>query len=527
MNFVIASRLARLALCCVAPAALLASCGGGDPPDQTQEAQAPRQQALSVGHGRESADERDTDDDPRRPARQESVGASGVGDPYFPLAGNDGYDVQHYRIALTYDAPTHGIATATTEITAVATQALSRFNLDLSGLVVDEVRVEGRKAAWSRSESELTISPARPLKKGQRFTATVRYHGTPVPVVQPYRNNESAVGWLRSPDGAVVMSEATGAQSWFPANDHPSDKATFTFEITVPDHLSVVANGEPDGRVRRAAGMRTETWRMRTPMATYLAMLAIGQYEMIRSTGPNGLPLISAVPTGKTEAWKAATERYGEILAWTQEVFGPYPFASAGGVVSTAGIPNLETQSRPIYGPDLLSPDIDAVRIILHETAHQWFGDSITPRTWRDTWLNEGFATFAEKLWAEREGSFRHRVADLACIDPSFWIGKVADPGPGRMLDLQLVYERASWVLVALRERIGDLTFATLLHRCTAQYGGRNASTADFVELAQEVSGLDLHTFSLQWLYSEAPPVEVPACTDNPPAANAADAATS
>jgi aminopeptidase N len=427
-------------------------------------------------------------------------GAAGVGDGYFPLAGNGGYDVRHYSLDIRYQPATRAFA-GVTLIHARATTALSRFNLDLRGFTVRSVTVDGRRAGVRRAGQELTVTPRRALGKGQRFTVRIRYDGT---TGRPTDNTGVLYGWVSTPDGAFVANEPEGASTWYPVNDHPLDKASYDFRITVPAGTTAVANGELVDR-RTGGGWTTWSWRATDPMASYLSTAAIGDYDLRRSIGPGGLPIIDAIDRDLGPEADDGLARTAEMIGFFGGLFGRYPFTSYGAIVDDdddAGYA-LETQTRPIYsGPPGEST-------VAHELAHQWFGNSVSPARWREIWLNEGFATYAEWLWEEHTGgrSAAAQFAELYAQPPSagFWNPPPGDPGP---LDLFAgsVYVRGAMTLHALRERIGDHAFFTLLRRWHAAYRDGTADTADFVALARRVSGRDLRRFFQSWLYEPGKP---------------------
>ena len=433
-------------------------------------------------------------------------GASGVGDPYFPLEGNGGYSVGHYNLDLSYDPSAHQL-TGAARITARATQNLSRFDLDLSGMTVRRVRVNEVPATFARVGQELQITPRSGLRRGAAFDVVVSYDGSPQTITGSPIVFGADYGWQYTPDGAFVGDEPNAASTWFPSNDHPSDKATFTFNITVPSDHQVVANGDlVSARTKQAR--TTYVWDETSPMATYLATVDIGKWKFRDGTTPGGIPETMAVdPALEAQAQTGRVfERSGDVTDfWTRE-FGPYPFTSTGAIVDN--VPNvgfsLETQTRPLYG---FSPDPGTIS---HELAHQWFGDSVSVRSWRDIWLNEGFATFAAWLWSEHTGGASTYASALSTYQripatSSFWNQSIADPQRDTMFS-GAVYNRGGMTLAALRHRIGDYDFFTLLHKWTAQHRYGNADTQQFVDLAEQVSGQNLHTFFDVWLWQKTKP---------------------
>jgi peptidase M1-like protein/immune inhibitor InhA-like protein len=637
-------------------------------------------------------------------------GAPGIGDPYYPLDGNGGYDVRDYLLDLRYTPPTD-VLEGTATIKAAATQNLSSFNLDLDGLTVRSVSVNGRRATWSHDGGELTITPHRGIDKFSRFTTIVRYGGVP-----------SAEGFGHTDDGAMVLGQPHAATSWFPVNDHPTDKATYTIRLAVPAGLEAVSNGVLLSHPTRH-GWTTWTWRMRDPMASYLAMASIGEFDLreYRSDGmrfwdavdpdlyegldvaprtgerfalsqtasetykrlartitvpaggadlsfwinrdteqdwdyvfveahtvgaddwttlpdrnghtadgvgescPTGWhdlhPFLahyqtpesdgSCTPSGTTGSWSAATgtsggyeqwsvdlsdyagtdvevaisyvsdwstqgpglfvddievstgagttsfeedgdpldgwtmpgppagsaanrndwiagtvdqlppppgavidasfARQAEILAFLSSRFGRYPFSVSGGVVDDIAIGfALETQSRPVYSSGFFSDQAQGDSVVVHELAHQWFGDNVSLGRWRHIWLNEGFASYAEWLWAEEDGiatvqeSFDATYNFFPADDP-FWDVIVDDPGPDAQFD-SAVYNRGAMTVHQLRLEIGDDAFFRILREWNVRFADSDATTEQFIEFAERVSGRDLDELFTAWLYTPGRP---------------------
>jgi hypothetical protein len=645
-------------------------------------------------------------------------GAAGAGDPYFPTDGNGGYDTKHYLLDLKYTPATDvldGVAT----IDAVATQNLSRFNLDLQGLTVHSIEVDGRRASWRRDGTELIVTPRDGIRDRDKFTVEVKYRGVPETL-------EDGSGFIHTDDGSLVIGEPHVAATWFPANDHPSDKASYTFRVAVPAGLEVVANGELKGRSTKN-GWTTWLWDAKEPMASYLATASVGEWELrsYRHRGlkiwdafdpdlwdPTGSPrtgsqlAISQVgqpsfkrlmrtiavpttgadlsfwikrdtefnwdfvfveahaagspnwttlpdlnghtsqytgfvcpywfglhpflehyqtdngdgtcsPTGTTgqwwavsgdsggayEQWKvdlgayagsnaevsityasddlvqlsgafvddivvstgvgstsfendgntfdgwavpgapagsapnpndwiAGTEadtpppvgtvvdasfaRQGEILDFEASIFGDYPFSAAGGTVddlSSIGFA-LENQTRPIYAKAFFTDTFSGDSVLVHELAHQWFGDSLTVKTWRNIWLNEGFATYAEWLWSEHDGLattqeiFDNFYFGIPPDDP-FWQVIIGDPGPDLLFDIS-VYWRGGMTLHQLRLAVGDRDFFKIIRKWAQSREGDNVTTKEFIRLAEQISHEDLDELFDVWLFTPGRP-ELPA----------------
>jgi hypothetical protein len=653
-------------------------------------------------------------------APQFGPGAPGIGDPYFPRDGNGGYNVRHYLLDVTYNPATdvlRGVAT----IRVRATQDLSRFNLDFDGLRVQSITVDGRPATWTRSGGELRVTPARGIFDAQFFTVVVRYRGVPATIGGQFGTE----GFIHTDDGAVVIGEPHVAATWFPVNDHPSDKATYRFKITVPRGLEAVANGALHSR-RTAGGWTTWTWQARSPMASYLATTAIGQFDLraysktiagnrtirywdaidpdlldpvavprtgthfaysqqsepsykrlartisvpaggarlsfwvdrdteanwdylfveARTVGRNDWTTLrdlnghtsqdtgfvcpfwlelhpflahyqtdngdgTCSPQGTTGRWWAVSgsnkgwerwrvdlapyagrdvqvsityasddlvqahgvfiddivvstgqgstsfendgnvfdgwtvpgapegsapnpndwivgtvadtprplgevagdslARQNEVLNFLSSRFGPYPFAVAGGIVDDEDRIGfaLETQTRPIYSKYFFYDPLNGDSVVVHELAHQWYGDSLTVARWQHIWLNEGFATYAEWLWAEREklATAQEIFDDLYSIpaDDSFWSLTIGDPGPDHLFDFP-IYGRGALTLHALRREVGDADFFTILRQWSASQANGYVTTPEFIRLAESVSGENLDALFDAWLFTPSKP---------------------
>ena len=428
-------------------------------------------------------------------------GAADVGDPYVPGLGNGGYDVASYTLRLRYD-PAEGRLSGTAVVVATATQNLSRFNLDLIGLRVTAVTVDGRPARYRRDQGELIITPTRGLPVGHQFTVEIAYGGVPRPITDPRLGTN---GFLTTTDGAIALGQPVSASTWFPVNDHPSDKATYDIEISVPDGLVALSNGVPRG-TRRADGWTTWRWSVRSPMASYLATVVIGDYR-VRMDSHNGKPMVTAVasslPHGPADA---ALARTGEIADFLERHFGPYPFEAYGGIVIDDERIRyaLETQTRPVYSAVFFA-DEPATWVVAHELAHQWFGDSVSVHRWRDIWLNEGLATYAEWLWEEHDGGRSVREIVAAEYARTDWSQPAWDPGPDRLFT-RAVYQRGALAVHAVRTTIGDDAFFQLLRAWAETKRDGNATTAEFLALAQRISGRDVTGVVEAWLAGRTAP---------------------
>jgi aminopeptidase N len=424
-----------------------------------------------------------------------SPGAATSGDSLFPADGNGGYDVEHYAITIAYTPKTKALI-GTNTITATATQALSRFDLDLHALTVRSVTVDGTRATFGRLADKLVITPVRPVALNATFTTVIRYAGVPKPYDDPILGFE---GFIPETNGALAQGEPQVAAGWFPVNDRPTDKASYDISITTARDLAAISNGVLASK-RTTGADTTWHWVESAPMASYLALVAIGHYRITTSTH-DALPVVLAVASALPRTVDASLAKTPQILDFLVTQFGPYPFDAVGGVVHNDTRLNfaLENQTRPTYAPEFFSPITDPSGTIAHELTHQWFGDSVSIGDWSDVWLNEGFATYAEWLWSEHEGrdtpkQFFDRLYNgaLPLVAPTTATTESLF-GPAS-------YQRGAATLEALRIAVGDATFWKIVRGWAHTYAGSNATTAQFIRYADQVSGKSLDTFLQTWL---------------------------
>ncbi|GAA2691844.1 hypothetical protein Apa02nite_033880 [Actinoplanes palleronii] len=345
-----------------------------------------------------------------------------------------------------------------------------------------------------------------------RFTIVVQYSGVP--------SSKVAAGftaWTRTPDGALAIGEPQIAWWWYPSNDHPSDKATFDVSVSVPDGVEAISNGvQPRPPVRETLGYTRWSWRSLKPQATYLTFLTVGQYDVTTDTTADGSTVYNAYSQLLTpdfrDAAKASVERTAEITDWESTVFGPFPFEARGGVVTPPGTLGfaLENQTRPNYSSAFFRRGSNT-SVVVHENAHQWFGDSVSVRNWQNIWLNEGFASYAEWLWSEKndEGTAQEIFDYLYATypdDAAIWTTAPADPGTAELFG-DAVYDRGAMTLHQLRLAVGDDDFFTILRTWTAEHKYGNATTEEFTALAEKISGQDLDALFQAWLYTPSKPV--------------------
>jgi aminopeptidase N len=416
-------------------------------------------------------------------------------DAYLPTHGNPGYRVTHYHLTLDY-RPGSGRLGGRAQIYAIAGTDLTEFSLDLAGLRTNRVLVDGQPAArYTHGSGKLRIRPASPIPAGRSFDVDVRYTGTPKPIRTPYWGE---LGWERLDDGVLVASQPIGAPSWFPCNDHPSDKASYLISVTTPSPYTVVASGE---LVSRHVGAGSTTWVYHQPAPTpsYLVTVQIGQYERFDLADGQR----AAVPGPLAIRFRHDFGRQPAMLAEFADLFGPYPFGEYGVVVTGDDLEvPVEAQGMSIFGANHVDGRRSFEHLVAHELAHQWFGNSLTVADWRHIWLNEGFANYAEWLWSERSGgesAAAHAARSHATLKTLPQDLVLADPGVRWMFD-DRVYQRGALALHALRTAMGDAKFFELLRTWTSTHRHGTVTTEAFTELAQRLTHVPLDPLFTAWL---------------------------
>lgn len=421
-------------------------------------------------------------------------------DPYLPQNGNRGYRVSRYELELSYRPASNRLAGRAVVI-AVTTAARTWFTLDLSqALTVSKVLVNGSKVAkFAHQQGKLAITPQQKIPAGGVLEITVGYAGTPKPVRGPW----GEVGWEELTEGALVASQPNGAASWFPCDDHPSSKASYRISITTDSPFHALANGTLISKQAKAS-QTTWVYEMAEPMATYLATIQIGNYRKYRVGTPGEpVPMQAVVPPRLRANFEHDFARQPEMMALFTERFGPYPFENYSVVVTEdeLDIP-IEAQGISIFGANHCDGRRGSERLVAHELAHQWFGNSLTLKRWSDIWLHEGFACYAEWIWSEAAGGpsadqlARAARANLARQPQDIVVG---DPGPKDMFD-DRVYKRGALTLHALRLELRDHLFFELIREWTARYRHATVTTEEFVDLAGHYSVAPLRSLFALWL---------------------------
>ncbi|MCA1218214.1 M1 family metallopeptidase [Streptomyces sp. 8L] len=437
-------------------------------------------------------------------------GAPGVGDPLFPTLGNGGYQVDHYDLTFDFTPVTYDL-TGTIRISAHATQDLSSFNLDTDGHTIDAVTVNGRRAAWALSEGqsgqELTVTPAAPLHNGAGFTTQIRYHGNG----KAPRSGLS--GWVFGADGGFACAaQSSRADTFFPCNDTPSDKATWTFHISAPEGYVATANGRLTHKTRRADDRTVWHFALAERMATELCGIAVVRGTYLYGASHRGLPLRHVVPLGEEDAYAPVVARTADHLAWLEAKFGPYPFSLYGLHIYGGYTDALENQTLTLMGTNWFKPDAQGhpawENTMVHELTHQWWGDSVTPKDWQQAWLNEGPATYYAALYGEEHG-----WSSMAATMEKTYRGldavraKDGPPGLPNALGGTNIYDGGALVLYALRLRVGGPAFDRIMLNWPRLHRDSNVTSEDFIRHAV-ATGRDasLDPFLRAWLFAPANP---------------------
>ncbi len=434
----------------------------------------------------------------------------GLGDELFPELGAPGIDVIAYDVRLDVDVAA-GAFDATIGIAAEVDPTVDQLVLDASGFAVDRVLVDGSDATFDQPGDELVID--LPAERERRVDAEISYRAMPD---DTYSVARLPAGWFQGDDGSYVLNEPDGARRWLPSNDHPSDKANWRFEITVPDGLVASANGE---LVQRGGADQPWIWQMSEPMSTYLVQLVIGDYEIVESpplesVDGDTIPMTNLAPSSLADDLDLFLDETTQQFAFFEERFGPYPLDRYGlaFVDSTPGLA-METQGRSMFDlSDFRDGRLDYLsRLLLaHELAHQWFGNAVSPGTWSDIWLNESFATYSQWLWLDEVGlDTLDRQAGDALAGRQNGSISTGDPIVQSMFGFES-YDGGATIVHALRLTLGDDTFFEVLQRWVAEHNGTAQTTATFVALAEEVAGTDLTEFFDDWLYATDLPDDYP-----------------
>ncbi|WP_328393878.1 M1 family metallopeptidase [Streptomyces sp. NBC_00390] len=439
-------------------------------------------------------------------------------DPYFPANGDSRYRVHRYELTLDYRPGPNRLA-GTARLSAIAGRApLTEFQLNLAEFKIGRVLVNGRSPHYTHRGGKLRVRPAKPLPAGAAFTVEVHWAGNPKPVRSPW----GGLGWEELTDGALVASQPVGAPSWYPCNDRPSDKASYQISITTPSAYTVVAGGR---LLTRTAKASTTTWvyEQSAPTSSYLVGLSIGRYQtvLLGAPGLEGVPQAAHLPAHLLSQFSRDFARQPAMMQLFEELFGPYPFGEYTVVVADEELDvPVEAQGLSLFGANHVDGVRGSERLIAHELAHQWFGNSVSIADWRHIWLNEGLAKYAEWLWSEHAGgrtaqelaAGAHRQLASMPLDL-----RLSDPGRKLMFDDRL-YERGGLAVHAIRCALGDVAFFRMLRDWATVHRNGVVTTAAFTAHVTRYAAQPLDELFSAWLHeTPLPPLPTPAATAQPP----------
>ncbi|MEV6103729.1 M1 family metallopeptidase [Streptomyces sp. NPDC051940] len=446
----------------------------------------------------------------RAEAPTPTPGTPGLGDPLFPTLGNGGYHVTHYD--LTFDfTPSSYDFTGVVTMNAQATQDLSAFNLDTDGHVIDAVTVDGRPAGWQlgtgASGQELTVTPAAPLLDRTPFTVEVRYRGN------GKAPRAGLTGWNFGTDGGfAAAAQSSRADTFLPCNDHPSDKATWTFHISAPEGYVAAANGELTGKTPRADGSTVWHFALREKMATELLGIAVVKGTYLYGTSRTGLRLRHVVPQGQEEKYAPIVERTPDHLDWLERKFGRYPFSVYGLHIYDGYKAALENQTLSLFATAWFKlsaaghPTYE--NTMIHELVHQWYGDSVTPKDWQQAWLNEGPAVYYQRLYSAERG-WEDFEAQMKTIYEKLGPDRALNGPPGlpKALGGFNIYSGGALVLYALRRRVGDTRFDQIMKVWPQRFRDDCVGSEDFIRHVVDLTADPaLDTFLRDWLFGSTNP---------------------
>ena len=493
-------RLRCAATCLVAVALVLAGCSASDDEPEARSSPAATTSTPSATSASPKADAPALS--PDDPALDAALSRP-VEDRVYPSVGDPGVDALHYQLDLTWASKSKALDAVETLIFR-ATEDASEFQLDFGrSLTITSLALDGEKVAFRERGKDLVVRA--PVQADERHTLKLRYSGTPKPVAAPTtRDDFSTIGWQITDQGETwTMQEPFGAYSWYAVNDHPSDKALYDFTLTTRSPWVGVANGKLRSR-QQAGGSTVTDWHLDEPAASYLVTVAFGNFRMTRDTSKSGVPMTYWTPRDSAISLRSV-EVAADELDWLEGKLGPYPFSTLGLLVvdSRSG---METQTMITLGTTdyTLSPSV-----VVHEMIHQWYGDQVTPRDWRDVWMNEGMAMYLQVVWESQEYGFEldETLAEWAAQDGE----QRATNGPPANYDPATFGEGNIYYLPALmwdqlRQRIGDRQFWRLVKAWPRSRDNANSSYDDITAWWSRKTGDDLRPMFDAWLLGRQSP---------------------
>jgi aminopeptidase N len=427
-----------------------------------------------------------------------------VADKIYPKHGSPAVDVLHYDLKLAWQPSTKTL-TGTATLRIRPTADASQITLDFKPYALDDVDLNGTAVEGAKVTAEKLIVPAT-VKTDEPVTLTVSYHGKPATTPMPsHRSDVEPLGLTVTKEGGLwTMQEPFGAFTWYPANDQPSDKALYDIAVTVPTGWSAIAAGTP-------AGQTGSTFRYHSadPMASYLQTLAVGKYKKLVAKGPNGLPLAYWYRPGTDERLLPSMKKSPSFISFLEKRFGKFPFPT-GGIVIVDSASGMETQQMITMGGKPLKFKAANFEVdLLHEYAHQWFGDSVTTSTWTDLWLNEGWATYVQFLYEQERDHFSDAALESylrkADADLRAELGPPGSPQAANFAESN-VYLCPAAMLKELNDALGDAKFFALGRAWVQTQKNTQQDRASFIAFVNKQTGKDFTKLINNWLSAKSTP---------------------
>ncbi len=421
---------------------------------------------------------------------------------------NSNIDVVHYEFSI-YLSDSYNLIRGEARLRINHTGNTDEINLDLvalhddgKGMTVEEVRIDDRPASWHHEDDRLKIDLASRKVEGETSNLLIHYYGIPADGLIISRNRYGdrtffADNW---PDRA---------RNWIPCVDHPSDKAFVDFIVYAPDKYKVVSNGYLYEESTLPEGVKITHWKEEISIPTKVMVIGVAKFAVRLAGKIGGTDIWTYVFPEDREAGFSDYSVAIDPFTWYSEKIGPYAYEKLANVQSKTMFGGMENASCIFYSEVSVTGDGRAERLMAHEIAHQWFGNSVTEKDWHHIWLSEGFATYLTALYqGSREGETRLRAVMNMARQRVIGYHKL---NPAPVIDTTIVdfmkllstnsYQKGAWVLHMLRNEIGDDLFWSGMQTYYARYRNRNALTSDFEHAMEEISGRDLSKFFNQWLY--------------------------
>ncbi len=429
-----------------------------------------------------------------------------------------GIDIENYRFEIGLTDADDAITGRTVVTVRFTNDVVSELVLDLTsrngdgtGMTVSSVTGGGGHLRYEHIADLLTIALPEPARAGARLDVTVEYGGRPASGLR--------IGPNKYGDRTFFSDNwPNRARNWLPTIDHPYDKAANEFIVTAPSHYQVVSNGVRVEETDLGDGTRLTHWRQSVPIATWLYVLGVARFAVQHVDDFEGRPIQTWVYSQDRDAgfhdFSVPTKQAMEFYA---DRVGPFAYEKLANITSPATGGGMEAATAIMYGEDLVTGDrsVRLRNVVIHEIAHQWFGNAVTESDWDDVWLSEGFATYFTLLFIEHAYGRDEFVTGLKSSAERVFRQYADDPGyrivhddldDMRRVTSRATYQKGSWVLHMLRNRMGDEAFWAGIRAYYGRYMNANASTTDFRRVMEEASGLDLRLFFEQWLYSGGNP---------------------